>query len=364
MTSAVNLYNGSNGAALTNPSGTFSWGAITLSPAGSALLSNGAVLEGTTSGRAADTCKEFWWGNFTTNPWYGRTYLFLTGTPQNGFAFAKIFGDTYTDNVIAFITTDRRLGIRQGAGGDEATELKGSGNEASTAASTVPTGQWFRVDWNLNTAGACTTRIYTGSNAHGTTPDATVSITPSGISTFDGSIVGLFSYDASAATRVFAPSGGYVYTDALATDSAAYPAPLPIASAALTTTASLSASMGSVAAATLTGTGTLDASAAGVFGAGSALTGTGSMSASLGAAADAALTTTAAATATVSLVVPVDAALTGTAGFTADGEVSEIVSADAALAGVGALSAGSYLDSEITPGYLFGSVLPNPVTGG
>jgi hypothetical protein len=174
-------------------------------------------------------------------------------------------------------------------------------------------------------------------------------LTPSGISALSGSIVGLFSYNnAPTTTRVFAPSGGYVYMEALKVDSAALPGPLPIKSA--------DASFASTAG--------LSASATATYNAGAALSATAGFSATGGDVANAAFTSTAGLSASAIVPVVAGASLSATAGFAADSEVSEAVFADAAFAATAGVSSGAYLDSEIAPGYLFGSVAPNPVTGG
>lgn len=228
MVYAEQLFNGADGSALGNLAGTWTWQALDLDAAGSALVSTAESIEGGSSARYSDACTNATYGDWSVQhgDFYGRVYMKMPAAPQNGFTLAKLFGNTWASATQLVITTDRRIGLRTSfTGTDEASEQEGTGAENFSSANVVPTGAFCRIEWYMN-GPTDEARLFTGANVHGTTPDVTINHAPAGYVGLSGLQVGPISMGPTSVVRPFAPVGQHIYLEALRVDSIGWVGPL------------------------------------------------------------------------------------------------------------------------------------------
>ena len=344
MTTANQLNTGSNGSypvAATGSFGAFSWVSYPAGNTSDIDVSSAQMWSGYKSLRPKASCT--WAASYllTPAPVYFGMPIYLGAALTADIAVAQIRGGGYANSNTIGITADRRVYLSVNQVGTVTNDTSGTVSRSSTNA--VPLGQWCWIEGKLQN-GNCTVRFY--ADASSSTLSFFAIDQPGGsIGTVDALYLGPQGWDGAAAYTSVATTGD-LYLGPIFVDSAGFPGRIYTLDATPTATFTGSAGVG--------GSFTMEGSAAASFTATSQPT----VVQSIGAAA----TATFAASAQPTAIAVIDAE--ATAVYNATGQTGGYFTASATATATASATATIYKDSDTAPGFLFGGIYPNPVTGG
>lgn len=275
----------------------------------------------------------------TGGTYYHDAYFYLVSAPPNDvLAFTVTGDDTNVLYTWIQINTDLSMSI------SSYDNVNTSVNWTTTAASMIPTGAWFRLQYKTNSKGINEVKLFKGTNINGTTADATLTkdfSTQSPFSTFGAWEYQAFALDNTGATTAV------LYVDDIKFDDTAYPSRSTAYTASGTSTitatgtATMSSSRPASGSSTETATGTATASNQRTLAGAPSITATATagMSSTQAMSGSGTGTATGTAAASVTALVTISGSATATASATAGAASTQVFAGSATVTATGTADA-------------------------